>query len=119
MTGVIPTSIHSVTDADVDEHTPFLVGAGKWECATGATYTYKDDEWAEQEIAAALRKVAQLEAIRRARTEMDLIAVVDQAEYLCRLMYGQDLPAFEEHAGQKFVRGLYRAAQALVAKDQG
>lgn len=110
--------IHKVTYEDVYVHDPTLVGNSKWECADDTTYTYKSDEWAEEEIAKALIRIAQIEAIRRARVEYDLIAIVDRAEELCRVMYGQDLATFEVHSGQKFTRGLYRVAQHLVEEEQ-
>lgn len=110
---------YGITGSEIEAQKPFLVGQTKWECSGGATVEYKGDDWADEEIAKARLRIAQIEAIRLAQVTVDHCRVLDKAEELCQVMYGQTLEQFERTAHYKFVRGLFLAAQyGLKVEDE-
>lgn len=107
-----------IHEDDVAFQAPRLIGNSKWECADGSTLDYKGEEWAEKEICEAVRRIARIEAVRRAQVTCDHLAVVERAGELCQIMYGQELAEFERSAHHKFVRGLFLLAQHEVQASQ-
>lgn len=112
-----PRNLYSVDQWNVNFHEPTLVGPNRW--AIGEEIiTAPDDSYLLAEIHRAMDRVAKLEAIRQARTDVDTCVVFDRADELCQEFYGVTLDTFDRNGGKIHTRALFLMAQRELAREE-